>query len=166
MLSYFPWKQNQFSLFHWRSICCNWSTWFLCSGGRRLICSGVRLMTCWSSAFSISGVNYMMSISHFLKSQAINKISSWYENSCRDNTDWERGGWLPGPIWPGTSGGGPGRPECCVTVEFSGGPDIQDDPLSTCMELPPWLLNSDPKCWPPPCKRKRKVERVSILYTL
>lgn len=42
---------------HWRSTCCNCRTWFLWSGGSMLICSGVRLITCCSSAFSNSGVN-------------------------------------------------------------------------------------------------------------
>ena len=27
----------------------SWRTWFLCSGGSKLICSGVRLITCWSN---------------------------------------------------------------------------------------------------------------------
>lgn len=69
----------------------------------------------------------------------------------------ERLGWLPGPIWPGTNGGGPGS---CGIAELSGGPDIQVDPLSTCIELPTWGLNSDPKCEPPALKRQpsRKVK--------
>ena len=134
---------------HWRRICCSCSTWFLCSGGKRLICSGVRLMTCWSSAFSISGVSCKIEVKLrviLMKIQVMSKSTNPNLNSNRDSTDGGRAGWLPGPICPGTSDCGA---ESCVNDGFSCGADAQEDPLSTCMELPAWVLNSVPNGIPP-----------------
>lgn len=90
----------------------------------------------------------------FLKINIIDK-NTWNQSQNKGLTSGGRGARFVKPIWPGTTGVGPGS---CAPIVFSCRGVIQEeDPLSICMGLPAGFPNSVLKCEPPICKEQTSV---------